>query len=235
MSATPIPRTLAMSLYADIDVSTIDELPKGRKSVETVVVSADIKRDLVIERVHKACLEKKQVYWVCSLIEESEALRAEAVTDVEQEFSSLFNDINIGLVHGRMKPKEKEQIMQQFRDLSQLHQLRGRVGRGSVKSVCVLMYRAPLSENAKIRLKTMRETNDGFEIAHKDLELRGPGEMLGIRQTGAVSMRVANLVRDSHWLPIADEQAKLLSNKYSNNAEAILNRWVAHQQEFANA
>jgi len=268
MSATPIPRTLAMSIYADIDVSTIDELPKGRQPVETVVVNADMKRDLVIERVYKACLEKKQVYWVCSLIEESEALRAEAVTDVEQEFVGQFDDIRVGVVHGRLKPKEKESIMQQFRDqeidlliattvievgvdvpnaslmiienaermgLSQLHQLRGRVGRGNQKSICVLMYRAPLSENAKIRLQTMRETNDGFEIARKDLELRGPGELLGMRQTGAVTMRIANLVRDQHWLTVADEEASVIQSLHPDIAEALLNRWVAHQQEYANA
>jgi len=268
MSATPIPRTLAMSIYADIDVSTIDELPKGRQPVETVVVNADMKRDLVIERVYKACLDGKQVYWVCSLIEESEVLRAEALTDVEQEFISQFHDIRVGVVHGRMKPKEKESIMQQFRDqeidlliattvievgvdvpnaslmiienaermgLSQLHQLRGRVGRGNQKSICVLMYRAPLSENAKIRLQTMRETNDGFEIARKDLELRGPGELLGMRQTGAVTMRIANLIRDQHWLAVADEEANVIQSQSPDTAEALLNRWVAHQQEYANA
>lgn len=273
MSATPIPRTLAMSLYADIDVSTIDELPPGRIPIETVVINADMKRERVIERVHKACLEKTQVYWVCTLIEESEHFNAQAVLDVELELRQRFNNVRIGVVHGRLKPIEKEDMMRQFRDheldlllattvievgvdvpnaslmiienaermgLSQLHQLRGRVGRGSQKSVCVLMYRSPLSENAKVRLQTMRQTNDGFEIARKDLELRGPGELLGVRQTGAVNMRVANLIRDQHWLEIAEQEAQVLmqshpDDKYSNNIDALLNRWLAYQQQYAKA
>ena len=268
MSATPIPRTLAMSFYADIDVSTIDELPPGRIPIETVVINADVKRDVVLERVHKACLEKTQVYWVCSLIDESEHFNAQAVVDVEQELTQRFKDVRIGVVHGRLKPAEKEEMMRQFRDheidlllattvievgvdvpnaslmiienaermgLSQLHQLRGRVGRGSNRSVCVLMYRAPLSENAKIRLQTMRETNDGFEIARKDLELRGPGELLGVRQTGAVSMRVANLVRDQHWLGTVEEEAQWFIEHHPNLVKKLLGRWLAYQQKYANA
>ena len=268
MSATPIPRTLAMSIYADIDVSTIDELPPGRIPVDTVVVNAQIKRDVVIERVHNACLNKTQVYWVCSLIDESEHLDAQAVVDVEQELQSRLNDVRIGVVHGRLKVAEKEEMMRQFRDheidlllattvievgvdvpnaslmiienaermgLSQLHQLRGRVGRGSQRSVCVLMYRPPLSANAKVRLQTMRETNDGFAIARKDLELRGPGELLGLRQTGAVNMRIANLVRDQHWLATVEEEAQSFTSQYPDRVERLLNRWLAYQQQYANA
>ncbi len=268
MSATPIPRTLAMSFYADIDVSTIDELPPGRIPIETVVINADMKRDLVIERVYKACLDKTQVYWVCSLIDESEHINAQAVADVEQELTTRLQNVRIGVIHGRLKPAEKEEMMRRFRDheidlllattvievgvdvpnaslmiienaermgLSQLHQLRGRVGRGSQKSVCVLMYRAPLSQNAKVRLQTMRETNDGFEIARKDLELRGPGELLGVRQTGAVSMRIANLIRDQHWLSIVEEEAQWLTQHYPESVDLLLNRWLAYQQQYANA
>ncbi len=268
MTATPIPRTLAMSLYADIDVSTIDELPPGRIPIETVVINADIKRDLVIDRVHKACLSKTQVYWVCSLIDESEHLSAQAVVDVEQELSQRLVGVRIGVIHGRLKPAEKEDMMRQFRDhevdlllattvievgvdvpnaslmiiensermgLSQLHQLRGRVGRGSQKSACVLLYRAPLSENAKTRLQTMRNTNDGFEIARKDLALRGPGELLGVRQTGAVNMRVANLVRDQHWLQTVEKEAEWLAENYPDRVKLLLNRWLAYQQQYANA
>ena len=268
MSATPIPRTLAMSFYADIDVSTIDELPPGRIPIATVVINAEMKRDQVVERVHHACLQKTQVYWVCSLIDESEHLNAQAVVDVEQELKQRLKGIRIGVVHGRLKPLEKEEMMRQFRDheidlllattvievgvdvpnaslmiienaermgLSQLHQLRGRVGRGSQRSVCVLMYRAPLSENAKVRLQTLRESNDGFAIARKDLELRGPGELLGVRQTGAVNMRIANLVRDQHWLTIVAEEAQSFSQQYPDLVDNLLNRWLAHQQQYANA
>ena len=268
MSATPIPRTLVMSFYADIDVSTIDELPPGRIPIETVVINADMKRDQVIERVHHACLQKTQVYWVCSLIDESEHLNAEAVVEVEQELKLRLSDIRIGVIHGRLKPTEKEEMMRQFRDheidlllattvievgvdvpnaslmiienaermgLSQLHQLRGRVGRGSQRSVCVLMYRAPLSTNAKVRLQTLRESSDGFAIARKDLELRGPGELLGIKQTGAVNMRIANLVRDQYWLVKVDEEARKFSQQYPDLVENLLNRWLAYQQQYANA
>ena len=268
MSATPIPRTLAMSLYADIDVSTIDELPPGRIPIETVVINADIKRDLVVQRVHQACLNQTQVYWVCSLIDESDKLNAQALTEVEKELSTVLNNVRIGVVHGRLKPSEKERMMRQFRDheidlllattvievgvdvpnaslmiienaerlgLSQLHQLRGRIGRGSQKSVCVLMYSAPLSNNAKVRLQAMRETVDGFEIARKDLELRGPGELLGIRQTGAVSMRIANLIRDQHWLNLVEEEAQWLAQQFPELIEPLLNRWLGSQQQYANA
>lgn len=267
MSATPIPRTLAMSIYADINVSTIDALPPGRLPVETVVVSSASKREQVIERVYRACQQNTQVYWVCPLIEESDKLQAQAVTDAYQELSKRLNGVRVGMVHGQMKPTEKETMMQQFRDhtidlllattvievgvdvpnaslmiienaermgLAQLHQLRGRVGRGSKQSVCVLMYQGPLSQHAKIRLQTLRETNDGFAIARKDLELRGPGEMLGIRQTGAVSMRIANLIRDEQWLTKIEHEADTLQQNYPSLATAIIHRWLTSQQQFAN-
>ena len=268
MSATPIPRTLAMSFYADIDVSTIDELPPGRLPVETVVVSAPSKRTAVIERVSHACHQQTQVYWVCPLIDESEKLQAQAVTEAFKELEQQLKGVRIGMVHGQMKSAEKESIMQRFREheidlllattvievgvdvpnaslmiienaermgLAQLHQLRGRVGRGSKQSVCVLMYQPPLSNNAKIRLQTLRETNDGFKIARKDLELRGPGEILGVRQTGAVNMRIANLVRDEHWLSMIEREADKFEQ---NNPELILpltERWIALQEQFVNA
>ena len=268
MSATPIPRTLAMSIYADINVSTIDELPPGRLPVETVVVASASKREQVIERVYNACQQQTQVYWVCPLIEESDKLQAQAVTDAYQELSDRLNGVRVGMVHGQMKPAEKEAMMQQFRDhevdlllattvievgvdvpnaslmiienaermgLAQLHQLRGRVGRGSKQSVCVLMYQAPLSQHAKIRLQTLRETNDGFAIARKDLEMRGPGEMLGIRQTGAISMRIANLVRDEQWLTQVEQEADIIQKQHPDLAAAMIHRWLASQQQFANA
>ena len=268
MSATPIPRTLAMSIYADINVSTIDELPPGRLPVETVVVASASKREQVIERVYNACQQQTQVYWVCPLIEESDKLQAQAVTEAYQDLSDRLNGVCVGMVHGQMKAAEKESVMQQFRDheidlllattvievgvdvpnaslmiienaermgLAQLHQLRGRVGRGSKQSVCVLMYQAPLSQHAKIRLQTLRETNDGFAIARKDLEMRGPGEMLGIRQTGAVSMRIANLVRDEQWLAQVEQEAGIIQQQHPHLAAAIIHRWLASQQQFANA
>ena len=268
MSATPIPRTLAMSIYADIMVSTIDELPLGRLPVETVVVASASKREQVIERVYSACQQQTQVYWVCPLIEESDKLQAQAVTDAYQDLSDRLSGVRVGMVHGQMKAAEKETMMQQFRDheidlllattvievgvdvpnaslmiienaermgLAQLHQLRGRVGRGSKQSVCVLMYQAPLSQHAKIRLQTLRETNDGFVIARKDLEMRGPGEMLGIRQTGAVSLRIANLVRDEQWLDQVEQEADIMQQHYPKLATAIIYRWLASQQQFANA
>ncbi|MCL4148837.1 UNVERIFIED_CONTAM: hypothetical protein GTU68_006094 [Idotea baltica] len=221
MTATPIPRTLAMSFYADMDVSSIDELPPGRTPVETVVIS-DTRRAEVVERVRAACQQGRQVYWVCPLIDESEVLEAQAATDVEQELSTALKGVNVGLIHGRLKPKEKEVVMSNFRDakldllvattvievgvdvpnaslmiiensermgLAQLHQLRGRVGRGSEKSFCILLYQTPLSQHAKLRLQTLRETNDGFVIAEKDLEIRGAGELLGTRQTGSITFK----------------------------------------------
>lgn len=268
MTATPIPRTLAMTFYADLDVSSIDELPPGRKSVETVVMPAQSRRDDVVERVKNACLQGRQVYWVCPLIDESEVLEAQAATDTELELRERLDDIRVGLVHGRMKPKEKEEIMSAFRSaeidllvattvievgvdvpnaslmiienaermgLAQLHQLRGRVGRGSEQSFCILLYETPLSQHAKIRLQTLRETNDGFVIAEKDLEIRGAGELLGTRQTGSISFKVADLIRDQHLLPIIDECASKLTSRTPENIEPLIERWIGSKENYANA
>jgi len=268
MTATPIPRTLAMSFYADLDVSSIDELPPGRTPVETVVIPAETRRNDVIERVRAACLEGRQVYWVCPLIDDSEVLEAQAATDTEQELSEMLNGINVGLVHGRLKTKEKEAVMSQFRDgqldllvattvievgvdvpnaslmiienaermgLAQLHQLRGRVGRGSEKSFCILLYQMPLSQHAKLRLKTLRETNDGFVIAEKDLEIRGAGELLGTRQTGSISFKVADLIRDNHLLSEIDACATKIANKTPENIEPLIERWIGSKEGYVNA
>lgn len=268
MTATPIPRTLAMTFYADLDVSSIDELPPGRKVVETVVIHADSRRQEVIERVRLACQQGRQVYWVCPLIDESEVLEAQAATDTEQELKQLLKGLSVGLVHGRLKPKEKESVMEAFRageidllvattvievgvdvpnaslmiienaermGLAQLHQLRGRVGRGSEQSFCILMYQKPLSQHAKMRLQILRETNDGFVIAEKDLEIRGAGELLGTRQTGSISFKVADLLRDQHLLPLIDGCATKLVTKNPENVEPLINRWVGSKENYVNA
>ncbi|HLF22566.1 MAG TPA: ATP-dependent DNA helicase RecG, partial [Burkholderiales bacterium] len=228
MSATPIPRTLAQSVYADLDVSIVDELPAGRQPVETVAVPA-ARRAEVVRRVHEACAGGRQAYWVCPLIEESETLDLETATRTAEALAEALPDLKVALVHGRLKPAEKERGMGAFKrgdvhllvattvievgvdvpnaslmiienaerlGLSQLHQLRGRVGRGAAQSSCVLLYQAPLSEVARDRLAALRETNDGFEIARRDLEMRGPGELLGTRQTGLAAFHIADIVRD---------------------------------------
>ena len=233
MTATPIPRTLAMSAYADLDCSVIDELPPGRMPVETVVLS-NLRRNDVIARVRASCGTGRQAYWVCTLIEESDVLEAQAAEVTSAELQLMLPELSIGLVHGRLKPREKLEIMASFKageidllvattvievgvdvpnaslmiienserlGLSQLHQLRGRVGRGSQSSHCVLLYSPPISGNGNARLKIMRETTDGFKIAEKDLELRGPGEVLGTRQTGDMQLHIADLQRDAHMLP----------------------------------
>ena len=264
MTATPIPRTLAMTAYADLDVSVIDELPPGRKPVATVAIS-DRRRDEVIQRVSAACADGRQVYWVCTLIEESEVLQAEAASDLFERLSAELDPLRVGLVHGRLKSDEKERVMTEFKDrsidvlvattvievgvdvpnaslmiienaerlgLSQLHQLRGRVGRGSAQSSCVLLFKAPLTENARSRLKVMRESNDGFVIAQKDLELRGPGEVLGTRQTGAAQFRIAELARDRSLLePVARASAQI-HERHPDCEEALIRRWVGDAQEF---
>jgi len=267
MTATPIPRTLAMSFYADLDVSSIDELPPGRKSVETVVIPADTRRNEVIDRVRLACQQGRQVYWVCPLIDESEVLEAQAATETELELSAALVGIRVGLVHGRLKVKEKESVMAAFRageldllvsttvievgvdvpnaslmiienaerlGLAQLHQLRGRVGRGSEQSFCILLYQPPLSPHARLRLQTLRETNDGFAIAEKDLEIRGAGELLGTRQTGSISFRVADLIRDQHLLPQIDRCAQAIADKTPDNVNALIERWVGSKENYAN-
>ena len=264
MTATPIPRTLAMTAYADLDVSVIDELPPGRKPVATVAIS-DRRRDEVIQRVSAACADGRQVYWVCTLIEESDVLQAEAASDLYERLQRELAPLTVGLVHGRLKSDHKEQVMTGFKErqidvlvattvievgvdvpnaslmiienaerlgLSQLHQLRGRVGRGSAQSSCVLLFKAPLTETARARLEVMRESNDGFVIARKDLELRGPGEVLGTRQTGAAQFRIAELARDRALLePVALVSAKI-HKQYPDCEAALIRRWVGDAQEF---
>lgn len=264
MTATPIPRTLAMSMYADLDTSILDELPPGRTPVATLVI-ADSKRLLVVERVKQACLTGKQAYWVCTLIEESEELTCQAAETTFAELSALLPELSIGLIHGRMKPAEKAAIMQQFKDnelqllvattvievgvdvpnaslmiienperlgLAQLHQLRGRVGRGSTESFCLLLYHAPLSKIAQERLAIMRDTTDGFIIAEKDLEIRGPGEVLGTRQTGLLQFKVADLMRDSDLLSVVQEAAQQLVVNYPQAIEPLLDRWIANRERY---
>jgi len=264
MTATPIPRTLAQAVYADLDVSVIDELPAGRQPVETVVVS-DSRREEVVQRVRKACIEKRQTYWVCPLIEESDTLQLQTATATEAALRQALPELQISLVHGRMKPADKEGIMASFKEgaidllvattvievgvdvpnaslmiienaerlgLSQLHQLRGRVGRGSIASNCVLMYRAPLSRAARERLATMRATNDGFEIARKDLEMRGPGEVLGTRQTGEQQFHIADMVRDQSVLPKIEQVACLLLRRYPQHVVPIVRRWLGVKDSY---
>jgi ATP-dependent DNA helicase RecG len=258
MTATPIPRTLAMTAYADLDVSVIDELPPGRTPVTTVVIP-DSRRDEVVARVERACREGRQAYWVCTLVEESEALQAQAAEDTAAALSGALPHLRIGLVHGRKKPADKEAVMGTFKQgaldllvattvievgvdvpnaslmiienperlgLAQLHQLRGRVGRGAVESHCVLMYHAPLSENARERLGVMRSSNDGFAIARKDLELRGPGEVLGTRQTGEMQLRIADLIRDQALLSQVQKAADALIEHHPARVEPLIRRWV---------
>ena len=264
MTATPIPRTLAMSAYADLDVSVIDELPPGRTPVQTVVVP-DSRRDEIVQRVREACLQQRQVYWVCPLIEESELLSAQAAEDIYTTLRSALPELRIELLHGRINTKQKDAVMTRFKSheadvlvattvievgvdvpnasvmvienaermgLAQLHQLRGRVGRGSAQSSCVLLYQYPLSEVARTRLRIMRETNDGFEIARHDLEIRGPGELLGTRQTGLVQLRVADLMRDADLLPQVQHAADLLLKEKPDHVEPLLTRWVGQSEQF---
>ncbi|MDH5573007.1 MAG: ATP-dependent DNA helicase RecG, partial [Gammaproteobacteria bacterium] len=264
MTATPIPRTLSMAAYADLDCSVIDELPPGRKPVETVVLP-NSRRDEVVQRVHQACKDRKQVYWVCTLIEESEVLQCQAAEEAAELLKQALTDINIGLIHGRMKSDEKAKIMQQFKlgeldllvattvievgvdvpnaslmiienaerlGLAQLHQLRGRVGRGDKASVCVLMYQGKLSANARERLAVMRDSNDGFIIAQKDLEIRGPGEILGTRQTGLLQLKIADLQRDQDLIPEVAAAADQLLECMPENIPAIINRWLGKAEQF---
>ena len=266
MTATPIPRTLAMSAYADLDCSIIDELPPGRTPVNTIVVS-DQRRQEVIDRVKSACEEGKQAYWVCTLIEESEALQCQAAEDTAILLQEQLGNLSIGLVHGRLKAQEKADIMAKFKageiqllvattvievgvdvpnsslmvienperlGLAQLHQLRGRVGRGQAASHCVLLYKAPLGQQGKERLSTMRETSDGFKIAEKDLELRGPGELLGTRQTGLWEFKVADLQRDKNLLDDVQKAASLLHSRYPDRVSPLLSRWLPNHDQYLN-
>ncbi len=268
MTATPIPRTLAMTAYADLETSVIDELPPGRTPIQTVAVPDSRRRDIV-DRVRAACLdEKRQAYWVCTLIDESEVLEAQAASDTADELAALLPELKIGLVHGRMKAAEKQDIMAQFKagelhllvattvievgvdvpnaslmiidnperlGLAQLHQLRGRVGRGSVASHCVLLFKAPLSKTAQKRLGVLRESNDGFVIAQRDLEIRGPGELLGTKQTGLADFKVADLVRDQHMIPQVQNLAHHIWQQHRPNGEAIIRRWLGNRENFSNA
>lgn len=265
MTATPIPRTLAMAAYADLDTSVIDALPPGRTPVETAVVS-DARRSEVIARVHAACRNGQQAYWVCTLIDESDALEAQAAEETRDELAAALDDLRIALVHGRMKTTEKEDIMTRFKagkidllvattvievgvdvpnaslmiienaerlGLSQLHQLRGRVGRGARKSACLMLYKGPLSPTARARLEVLRDTTDGFKVAQRDLELRGPGEVLGTRQTGMLRLRVADLIRDRALLPQAAAAAEMLMTNHAGRVSALIRRWIGDGVHYA--
>ncbi|MDG6784459.1 ATP-dependent DNA helicase RecG [Glaesserella parasuis] len=268
MTATPIPRTLAMTVYADLDTSIIDELPPGRTPITTVAISED-RRDEVVRRVYQACKnEKRQAYWVCTLIDESEVLEAQAAAAIAEDLQCALPDLRIGLVHGRMKPQEKQAIMAEFKaanidllvattvievgvdvpnaslmiienserlGLAQLHQLRGRVGRGATASHCVLMYKAPLGKISSKRLQVLRDSQDGFVIAEKDLEIRGPGEVLGTKQTGMAEFKIANLMRDRKMIPLVQSYAKQLTLKYPDTAKQLIRRWLDEKTVYSNA
>ena len=266
MSATPIPRTLAMSYYADLDVSVLDELPPGRTPVATKLVS-EARRDEVIRRVHDACKAGRQAYWVCPLIEESEALQLKTAQETFERLRAELPDLNVGLVHGRLKPAEKSVVMEGFVrnavqllvattvievgvdvsnaslmviehaerfGLAQLHQLRGRVGRGAEASACILLYAQPLGEGARARLKVIYESADGFEIAREDLRLRGPGEVIGARQRGLPLLRYADL-EDAAMVEQARAAAEELLRDHPPLAEAHLARWLGGREDLLKA
>ena len=264
MTATPIPRTLAMTAYADLDVSIIDELPPGRIPVKTVV-STDARRNEVVMRIRTACLQGRQAYWVCPLIDESEEMPFQAAEETAASLAAALPEVSVGLVHGRMPAAVKELTMRRFKEgeikllvattvievgvdvqnatlmvienaermgLAQLHQLRGRVGRGSHASSCLLLYRPPLSSMARERLAVMRDTNDGFVVARRDLELRGPGELMGTRQTGLAQMRVADLLRDADLLPKVQIAAQALLQEWPSHVAPLIRRWVGHAEQY---
>ena len=267
MTATPIPRTLAMAAYADLDLSVIDELPPGRTPVTTVAI-AGTRLDEVVARIGAACSAGRQAYWVCTLIEESETLQAQAAEQRYEQLAAALPDLRVGLVHGRMKGADKEAAMAAFQSgdtdllvattvievgvdvpraslmvienaerlgLAQLHQLRGRVGRGRTESACVLLYQAPLSALARQRLDILRQSNDGFRIAQEDLELRGPGELLGTRQTGLAGFRIANLVRDAQLLPEVADLAERLVGSDGDSVDILIRRWIGQAERYAGA
>lgn len=267
MTATPIPRTLAMTIYADLDVSIIDELPPGRTPITTVVIP-NTRRDEVIERVNQACLDNRQVYWVCTLVEESETLDAQAAEMLVEELREKLPHLTIALVHGKMKSDQKQSVMQSFKQgetqllvattvievgvdvpnaslmiienaerlgLAQLHQLRGRVGRGTVISHCVLMYQPPLSKVAQARMKVMRDSNDGFAIAQKDLEIRGSGEILGTRQMGIANFKVVDLIRDQYLINNVQKVSHYLQQYYPESANQLIECWLPDRQKYINA
>ena len=265
MSATPIPRTLAQTLYADLDVSVIDELPPGRSPVVTVAMSNERRPD-VLARIGEVCAQGRQAYWVCTLVEESENLEVQAAEETAKKLHQELPQLSVGLVHGRMKPEDKEQAMRAFKDgrtqllvattvievgvdvpnasimiienaerlgLSQLHQLRGRVGRGATASQCVLMYQAPLSDSARARIAAMRASNDGFVIAQQDLELRGPGEILGRRQAGLIGLKLADPVRDAALIPPLQQLADQWLARHPREARQLIGRWVGDVEKYA--
>jgi ATP-dependent DNA helicase RecG len=266
MTATPIPRTLTMTAYADLDHTVIDELPPGRKTITTSVISNE-RRDEIIDRIKHICAEGRQVYWVCTLIEESETLQCETAIETAETLKEKLDSVNVSLIHGRMKANEKETTMQEFKEgkidllvattvievgvdvpnaslmiidnaerfgLSQLHQLRGRIGRGKINSDCVLIYQPPLANLARQRLEIIRTSNNGFIIAEKDLELRGPGEVLGTRQAGMPDMRIADLMRDAHLLPEIQNTAKILLEKNPDKVKLLIHRWLGRSVEYSN-
>ena len=263
MTATPIPRTLTMTLYADMDVSVIDELPPGRTKVKTTVL-ADTRRAEVIERVHALCTEGAQAYWVCTLIEDSDILESKAAEETLKELTDILPKLSISLIHGRMKPAEKEKVMSRFKKgqvdllvattvievgvdvpnaslmvienserlgLAQLHQLRGRVGRGITESHCVLLYHSPLGELSKRRLEVMRNSNDGFFIAEEDLRIRGPGELLGSKQSGAIQFKIADLTRDGDLLPRVKAKSEQLLRTEESKIDMLIKRWTGMPEE----
>jgi ATP-dependent DNA helicase RecG len=264
MTATPIPRTLAMTAYADLDISVIDELPPGRTPVRTVVIPQE-RRHEIVARILEVCRSGSQAYWVCPVIDESEELRQQAAEETAAALAEALPELRVGLVHGRMPGPVKEQTMAAFKSgklqllvattvievgvdvpkatlmvienaeslgLAQLHQLRGRVGRGSQTSACVLLYRAPLTELARERLSVLKRTSDGFEIARHDLKLRGPGELLGTRQTGLSQLRVADLLRDADLLPRVHEAAELMLAAYPDSIGPLTARWVGGGERY---
>jgi ATP-dependent DNA helicase RecG len=266
MTATPIPRTLAMSAYADLDNSIIDELPPGRTPVNTAVISS-ARRDQVIASIEKACAEDSQAYWVCTLIEESETLQCQAAEVSAAQLTELLPNVKVGLIHGRLKAAEKSEIMAKFKagqlqllvattvievgvdvpnaslmvienperlGLAQLHQLRGRIGRGAKQSHCILLYQSPLSRAGKQRLSVLRESNDGFYIAEKDLELRGPGQVLGTQQTGLMSFRVADIVRDASLLGAVQTASDQIMSQYPQIIDPLIQRWLGEKINYAN-
>ena len=268
MTATPIPRTLAMTAYADLETSVIDELPPGRTPITTVALP-DTRRDDIIARVKLACNEQgRQVYWVCTLIDESEVLQCQAAEDSALQLKEALPELNVGLVHGRMKSAEKQAIMSDFKagnihvlvattvievgvdvpnasliiienperlGLAQLHQLRGRVGRGATASHCVLLYHAPLSHTAQKRLGVLRDSNDGFVIAERDLEIRGPGEVLGTKQTGLAEFKIADLTRDKHILNQVRPIAQQMLKQHPEVVDPLIQRWLGNKQNYAQA
>ena len=266
MTATPIPRTLAMTAYGDLDASIIDELPKGRGDIETIIIPEE-KRAQVMEKIIKECARGRQSYWVCPLIEESEELNFQAAESIYVLLQETLQQLNIGLVHGKLSSAKKIKAMEHFKNgntnilvattvievgvdvanssvmvienaerlgLTQLHQLRGRIGRGKHQSLCILIYKKPLSLIAKERLVAIRATNDGFVIAEKDLQLRGPGELLGTRQKGLIGLRIADIMRDAYLLPVINKLTVDIEENYPDVIEKIVRRWVGDQLEYRN-